>query len=29
MDFLIPIATTVGLALVAIIAFVIIFKCFW
>ena len=29
MDFLIPILTTVGLVLAAIIAFVIIFKCFW
>ena len=29
MEFLIPILTTVGLALAAIIAFVVIFKCFW
>ena len=29
MEFLIPILTTVGLALAAIIVFVIIFKCFW
>ena len=29
MEFLIPVLTTVGLALAAIIAFVVIFKCFW
>ena len=29
MEFLIPILTTVGLALAAIIVFVVIFKCFW
>lgn len=29
MEFLIPILTTVGLVIAAIIAFVVIFKCFW